>query len=194
MRNIDFQLVRNFLNLFQNYYPESLGLGLIVNASWIFSSCWSMICPWLDSDVENTIKFLRKESDLTKYIDPMNIPQRLQGKHVNFRYFLPTDEDQQMIEIFRQDQKGKQFNENNYQQAMTKYIQITLKWAQNEDNSNLIIERNKSCRNLLNAYENLLPYVTTRIHYHRTNEIHEPIFEMTYKKLSETHFDDVTYF
>lgn len=194
MENIDLQVSRNFINLLQNYYPESLGLGIIVNASWIFYSCWAIVHPWLDLAVQSKIKFLKKESDLVEYIDPIHIPQRLQGEHANFQYMPPTDEDEKMISAFRNDHQGKLLAEINHRQAATEYLEITLRWAQNEDNQTVTVERNNAYTNLSKAYENLVPYITTRIHYHRTKDIDEPIFDIAYKKLQTTNLDDVAYF
>ncbi|UJR11432.1 hypothetical protein I4U23_015612 [Adineta vaga] len=193
MKNIDLQIAKNFINLFQNYYPESLGLGLIANASWVFNSCWSIVRPWLDPTVENKIKFIKKETDLTKYIDPINIPQRLQGKHLNFQYILPTDEDQKMITTIHNDQQGKLEVETYHRYAATKYLKITLRWAHNDDNQTLNTERSKACSNLANTYEKLLPYMMTQSHYHRTGDIYEPIFDTTYEKLCTSN-DDIVYF
>ncbi|CAF1274910.1 unnamed protein product [Adineta steineri] len=192
-KNMDLHLAKNFINLFQTYYSESLGLGLIVNGSWFFNSCWSIIMPWLDPTVENKIKFIKKETDLNMYIDPINIPQRLQGKHEDFQYILPTEKDQTMLTAFRHDNQGKKFAETHHRQVAKKYLKLTLRWAHTEDNENFILERIKASKNLTDTYEKLLPYITTQIHYHRNGDINENIFDMTYNKLC-TNDTDIEYF
>jgi hypothetical protein len=34
--------------LLQNFYPESMGLTLVVNSPWIFSACWRILKGWID--------------------------------------------------------------------------------------------------------------------------------------------------
>lgn len=68
LRNMDFETARIYFNCLQLYYPETLGQLLILNAPIVFSACWAIIRPWLDTDTAMKIKFIRYD-ELDEYID-----------------------------------------------------------------------------------------------------------------------------
>ncbi|UJR07949.1 hypothetical protein I4U23_012228 [Adineta vaga] len=71
LKNLDYQYIKFMINATQNYYPECLGLALIVNAPWTFSTVWNVIRRWLDPVVESKIRFVKNINELTDYIDPV---------------------------------------------------------------------------------------------------------------------------
>ncbi|KAI9222357.1 CRAL-TRIO domain-containing protein [Blastocladiella britannica] len=96
MSNMDSGMVQFLIGCLEAYYPESLGVCLIVNAPWIFSGVWKMIKPWLDPVVQAKIAF-PKTSDLTQVLDAEHIPRDVSGesdsKGYAFKYPIPTDEE-----------------------------------------------------------------------------------------------------
>lgn len=44
--NMDYQFIKNLIWLLGKHYPERLGVCLIINSSYLFSSCWMIIKPW----------------------------------------------------------------------------------------------------------------------------------------------------
>ena len=54
--------VYRFLNklskLAQDYYPELLGMLVIINAPWTFSTAWSVIKGWLDERTRGKISIV----------------------------------------------------------------------------------------------------------------------------------------
>jgi len=44
--NMDYQFVKNLIWLLSHYYPERLGVCLIINAPTVFYGCWAVIKPW----------------------------------------------------------------------------------------------------------------------------------------------------
>ncbi len=175
MKNMDYQHLKFLINILQNYYPESLGLVLIINSSWLFNSCWSIIKSWLDPIVENKIHFIKNLNDLNQFIDFQILS--------NFNYIQPTEHDYFMFKIFREDFYGKEQAIRNHQLASIDFIQITLKWIKQNQNNHLIEQRNKSIQQLSNTYEQLIPYISTKTHYHRIGLINEPIFDITFQKI-----------
>ncbi|CAD5112599.1 DgyrCDS1812 [Dimorphilus gyrociliatus] len=47
MSNMDYQFVKQLITVLGKYYPERLGICLILNAPMIFYGCWAIIRPWL---------------------------------------------------------------------------------------------------------------------------------------------------
>ena len=44
--NMDYQFTKNLIWLLSRHYPERLGTCLVLNSSYLFSSCWMMVKPW----------------------------------------------------------------------------------------------------------------------------------------------------
>lgn len=184
-RNLDYQHIKFMINVMQNCYPESLGLGLIVNAPWTFSAVWNVIKPWLDPVVASKIHFVKNSKELADYIDPAVLPKRLGGNQLDFQFIPPTDEDEARIKVFRQDKEGMEKAKLEYREAVQHYIDVTLKWADihtqhlEDDKFN----REYAAERLNAAFQQLLPYVSTRTHLHRTEDIREPIFEIVFNRI-----------
>jgi len=81
MKNSDMGAVYQCVQSFQHYYPERLGLVLIVNAPYIFSCVWSVIKGWLAPRTANKIMFLGTDykEKLHFFIERDNIPLHLGG-------------------------------------------------------------------------------------------------------------------
>jgi len=99
LKNLDYQHIKFMINTMQNYYPECLGLALVVNAPWTFNTIWNVIRPWLDPIVESKIHFIKNSKDLIQYIDSSNIPQRLEGNQNDFEFVPLNKQDQDQIEL-----------------------------------------------------------------------------------------------
>ncbi len=183
MQNMDYQLVRFFIPLLESYYPESLGLALVIHAPLIFYTFWSVIKHWIDPVVQSKIHFLKHENDLLQFIDSSNIPHRLHGTRSDFKYIPPTPEDNAMLAAFRADKQGKKIARKAHRKAARHYLNVTLKWANDDQSQNLLEERKEATKQLRDAFEQLVPYVHTRTHYHRIGDIKEPIFDIAYEKL-----------
>ena len=185
LKNMDYQHLKFLVHLLQNYYPESFALGLIVNAPWIFNSCWFIIKRWLDPVVHNKIHFVNSFDELAQFIHPDSIPRKLNGNHPDFQYIPATEEDLAMLEAFRNDVEGKRRAEDIHRQAVEKYLKITDRWVREEESREIVEERMKATEELRNAFEQLVPYIHTRTHYHRTGAIDEPMFEILHQRIQE---------
>ncbi|CAF4648122.1 unnamed protein product [Rotaria sp. Silwood2] len=185
MKNMDYQHTHFILNLLQNHYPESLGLALIVNAPWLFNSCWHIIKLWLDPVVESKFHFINNLEDLTKFIDLSNIPKRLNGNKQDFNYIPPTEQDNIMLSALRDDSSGNEKAKENHKQASINYLRVTYEWACKKHDKNILEQRTQAMKELRDAYEKLIPYISTRTHYHRNGFLHEPIFDITYQKIQQ---------
>lgn len=66
----------------QNYYPETLGAMLIVNAPTVFSVFWSLSKPLINPNTRAKIKIVRAEKTretLLQYVDEAHLPKDLGG-------------------------------------------------------------------------------------------------------------------
>jgi len=86
LSNMDYDLVRYLLKVFSDYYPESLGVCLVVNSPWIFKGCWLIVKPWLDPVTSKKIKFVSR-NHLDQIIDKEMLPTFLGGENDNIINF-----------------------------------------------------------------------------------------------------------
>ncbi|XP_019621718.1 PREDICTED: CRAL-TRIO domain-containing protein C589.09, mitochondrial-like [Branchiostoma belcheri] len=77
LRNMDYQFVKTLIMLLQRYFPERLGVCLIVNAPTLFSGCWLIIRPWLDERTRKKVAFVYSEEELSEYIGVDALPRTL---------------------------------------------------------------------------------------------------------------------
>jgi len=77
----DYNFVSFLAQCFEAYYPESLGVALLVNSPWLFSGCWKIISPLLDPVVRAKVQFINGDK-LKDHIDEKNIVQILGGPAV----------------------------------------------------------------------------------------------------------------
>ena len=196
-KNMDFHQVKFLIHLLDNYYPDSLGLILILNFPWVLDKSWALIKSWLNASVQRKVRFIRNESELAEFIDPSVLPKRLHGGQPDFKYIPPTAEDEAMFAAFREDTIGKAIVEAAHRDAVRNYLEATLKWANGDETVQTLTERKKARKQLRIAFEQLSPYISARTYYHRVGVIEEPIFEIAYQKLIQNSQDtpsDVTYF
>ncbi|KYQ88760.1 cellular retinaldehyde-binding/triple function domain-containing protein [Tieghemostelium lacteum] len=66
-KNMDYQLVKFLVELFQKYYPESMAKCLILNAPWLFTGIWNIIKHWLDPITASKVSFV-KTKQLIEYV------------------------------------------------------------------------------------------------------------------------------
>lgn len=74
MGNMDYQFVKNLIWLLSKYYPERLGVCLIINAPMIFYGCWPVIKPLLNEVTASKVTFVNSDQ-LIEYMHPDIIPQ-----------------------------------------------------------------------------------------------------------------------
>ena len=167
---------------------------LILNFPWVLDKCWTIIKSWLDPTIQKKVHFIRSTDELTQFIDPSVLPQRLNGGQPDFKYIPPTDEDDKMFAAFRADIKGKISAEIGHRDAVREYLNVTLQWARGDESRAVLSERKKARKQLRNTFEQLSPYISTRTYYHRVGIIKEPIFEIAYERIRNKDQQSVTFF
>lgn len=78
MKNMDYQFSAFMIHMFQNYYPDTLGVAYVLNAPWLFSSCWAILKRWIDPETERKVQFV-KLPVLQTHIDISQMPTSLGG-------------------------------------------------------------------------------------------------------------------
>ncbi|KAI9206940.1 CRAL-TRIO domain-containing protein [Polychytrium aggregatum] len=75
--SVPLSVSRQFLQILGDHYPETLGLGFFVQASWYLSVFWNLISPFIDPVtkakihfVEEKVKDDKSSTTLTRYIAP----------------------------------------------------------------------------------------------------------------------------
>jgi hypothetical protein len=77
---------------FSNYYPDTLGVALVLNSPWLFSGCWALIKPWIDPVTATKVIFTDNKK-IPEWMDKANIPKEAGGDlEIDFtKYEAPTD-------------------------------------------------------------------------------------------------------
>lgn len=160
MKNADNGPVKFLIGLFEAHYPESLGIVIVHNAPWIFSTVWSVIKNWLDPVVASKIHFTKGIDDLRKFIADEYIPEYLGGGDKRpLEYKIPEEshcrpmrsKDQQYVELRRQ-----------RLELMQQLIENTIRWVRCTDpaaSSEYLRERISLNYALSDNYVQLDPYL-----------------------------------
>nr|XP_014350984.1 PREDICTED: CRAL-TRIO domain-containing protein C589.09, mitochondrial-like isoform X2 [Latimeria chalumnae] len=77
IHSIDYQFTKNMIWLLTNYYPERLGVWLIVNPPIFFSTCWIIMRNWLDEITAKKVVFVTSENQLKEYLPLDILPRKL---------------------------------------------------------------------------------------------------------------------
>lgn len=92
LKNADNDSTAFLVSMLEANYPEVLGVVLIHNAPWIFSTIWNVIKHWLDPVVAAKIHFTKGYDDLVRFIDKAHIPKHLGGHSTHSLKYVAPDE------------------------------------------------------------------------------------------------------
>lgn len=160
LKNADNAPVKFLMSMFESHYPESLGIVVVHNAPWIFSTVWNVIKNWLDPVVASKIHFTKGYDELTKFIEPKHIPEYLGGKDTEeLVYSKPTKE-----HITPMKAKDSEFFRlcALRDELYVKFIDVTIKWVESTNpvvSSLYLKEKIYLSQELSNNYIALDPYI-----------------------------------
>ncbi|XP_013421088.1 CRAL-TRIO domain-containing protein C3H8.02-like [Lingula anatina] len=77
MQCMDYQFVKTLIWLLSKYFPERLGVCLIINAPMLFYGCWTVIQPWLNEKTASKVVFVNDDQALSEYLCPDALPHDL---------------------------------------------------------------------------------------------------------------------
>jgi len=89
LSNMDYNFCQFLFQAFGLHYPEALSHILLVDAGWLFSTCWSILKGWIDLRTASKIKFITM-SELTDYIAEENLPKDYGGTNWQYTYTRMT--------------------------------------------------------------------------------------------------------
>ncbi|KAK3813492.1 MAG: CRAL/TRIO domain protein [Linnemannia elongata] len=72
--NMDWGFVRLFVQCFESYYPETLGVCVVHRAPFVFWGLWKLIQPLLDPVVASKFVFTRNNAELHKVVPRERLP------------------------------------------------------------------------------------------------------------------------
>lgn len=78
MKNNDLPILRAFLPVLQNYYPEVVGRIIVVEYPFIVWGIWKIIRPLLDVNTQNKVQFIGPD-ELADHFNPNTIPREIGG-------------------------------------------------------------------------------------------------------------------
>lgn len=78
MKNNDMQMIRAFLPILQNCYPEVVGRIIIVEYPFIIWGLWKIVKPLLDVRTQNKIQFISAD-ELSDHFNEESIPEEIGG-------------------------------------------------------------------------------------------------------------------
>ena len=76
LSNIDYKFVKESLYMLRYYYPERIGICLIINYPLLFSGCWKVIKFWMHDVTKSKFIFAGKK-ELTDFVDLRDFPKDL---------------------------------------------------------------------------------------------------------------------
>jgi hypothetical protein len=81
------------INTDQDFFPESLGTILVINAPVYFTVIWAVVRPWLDPNVLEKVQILGGNylETLRRFIDDKYIPSELGGTCEDFAWRTPDN-------------------------------------------------------------------------------------------------------
>ncbi|CAN3352987.1 hypothetical protein DICA0_A09098 [Diutina catenulata] len=79
LKNADYSTIKFLVEALEAHYPESLGILIIYNAPWIFSTVWNIIKHWIDPGVAAKIHFCKNFKEINRFIPKEDIPVSFGG-------------------------------------------------------------------------------------------------------------------
>lgn len=160
LKNADNAPVKFLTAMFEAHYPECLGIVVIHNAPWIFSTVWNIIKNWLDPVVASKIHFTKGFDEINKFIDAEHIPADMGGDDdLGNAYDCPTEE--HTLPPLTKDDTYRQLRRNRDELHM-KFIETTIKWVESTNldvSSRYLKEKILLSYQLSDNYIELDPYI-----------------------------------
>ncbi|KAF9314898.1 hypothetical protein BG003_003707 [Podila horticola] len=154
--NMDWGFVRLFVQCFESYYPETLGVCVVHRAPFVFWGLWKLIQPLLDPIVASKFVFTRNNEELHKVVPRERLPIIHYGGLDDWKYkYVPAVEG----ENFHQKDLAKKEELLAERHALEdKFDAITRAWVKTASGKS-DSERDEIAEELREQYARLSPYV-----------------------------------
>lgn len=121
MSNFDMGFTKFMISVLEAYYPESLGIVLIMNAPMLFNGIWKLVKPLLDPVVAAKVVFATP-ADMPKYIDKESLMAHQGGTDpYTYKFLEPV--------AASVDTAAKTQAEDTRSGIASEFLEITRKWA-----------------------------------------------------------------
>lgn len=128
LKNADYTTIKFLAECLEAHYPELLGILVIYNAPWIFSTVWNIIKHWIDPNVAAKIQFCKNFKEISKFIDKQWVPTSFGGSDTTGPdYPIPQKDDELPPKV----------KDTNYQRVrkerdvlMMRFLDATRKWIE----------------------------------------------------------------
>lgn len=174
LANMDFNMVKYLVTVFEAYYPESLGRIIIHGAPFVFWGVWKVIQPWLDPVVAAKVCFTRNDNELTQYIDANHLPVQYKSGKDKFKYKYIRAQPGENKRLEDTETKEKLVAE--WKETFWKFEALTREWiavgtpeaksARTE--AEIEAEREQVAKDLRVAFFKMDPYIRARNMFHRS--------------------------
>ncbi|KAF9144691.1 hypothetical protein BGX30_011891 [Mortierella sp. GBA39] len=162
--NMDWGFVRLFVQCFESYYPETLGVCVVHRAPFVFWGLWKLIQPLLDPVVASKFVFTRNNAELHKVVPRERLPIIHYEGLDDWKYeYIPAvaGENDCMKDTAK---KEELLAERHAIEA--RFDAVTRAWIKNADGKNNA-ERDEIAKEFREQYTRLSPYVRADTLYKR---------------------------
>ncbi|KAF9322316.1 hypothetical protein BG006_002445 [Podila minutissima] len=180
--NMDWGFVRLFVQCFESYYPETLGVCVVHRAPFVFWGLWKLIQPLLDPVVASKFVFTRNNEELHKVVPRERLPITHYGGLDDWTYkYVPAapGEDDAMKDLAK---KEELLAERHALEAG--FDRTTREWIKSVNGKNAP-ERDEIAQQLREQYTRLSPYVRATNLYKRWGVAVEGQVNWTYNVVPE---------
>ncbi|KAG0043441.1 hypothetical protein BGZ83_011406 [Gryganskiella cystojenkinii] len=154
--NMDWGFVRLFVQCFEAFYPETLGVCVVHCAPFVFWGLWKLIQPLLDPVVASKFVFTRNNAELHKVVPRERLPIIHYDGLDDWKYeYIPAaaGENDRMKDTVK---KEELLTERHGLE--TRFDEVTRAWIKNPDGKNNT-ERDEIAGQLREQYARLSPYI-----------------------------------
>ncbi|KAG0206005.1 hypothetical protein BGX28_002507 [Mortierella sp. GBA30] len=162
--NMDWGFVRLFVQCFESYYPETLGVCVVHRAPFVFWGLWKLIQPLLDPVVATKFVFTRNNAELHKVIPRDHLAIIHYDGLDDWKYqYVPAKEGENEC---MKDLTTKEELLNERHALETKFDVMTRAWIKEAGGKNSD-ERHEIGKELREQYTRMSPYVRATNLYKR---------------------------
>ncbi|KAG0225438.1 hypothetical protein BGW42_000885 [Actinomortierella wolfii] len=174
LANMDLHMVKYLIQVFEAYYPESLGRIIIHGAPFVFWGVWKIIQPLLDPVVAAKVVFTRSDAELTQYIDAEKLIDKYKGGKDKYKYeYIHAQPGENKC---MEDTETKEKLVGEWKALMWKFEALTREWinvgtdkaTSTRTEAEIEEERAQVCKDIRVAFFKMDPYVRARNFFHRT--------------------------
>ncbi|KAF9586127.1 hypothetical protein BGW38_009397 [Lunasporangiospora selenospora] len=162
--NMDWGFVRLFVQCFESYYPETLGVCVVHRAPFVFWGLWKLIQPLLDPVVASKFVFTRNNAELHKVVPRERLPIIHYEGLDDWKYqYVPATEGEN-DHMKDTETKERLLEERHGLEA--RFDEVTRAWVKSPDGKDAP-ERDSIAKELREQYARLGPYVRAVSLYQR---------------------------